>query len=100
MNSLLLSTLSPHFSKTLIFFFPKSNTPGCTLESRDFSALLPEFHKLGVEIVGVSRDTGALQQKFCDKNNLSIKMVSDTDENLHRFFAVMGIKKSFGIKRE
>lgn len=92
---MLSNILSKTFPKTLLYFFPKSNTPGCTLESRDFSRLRQEFENIGIEIVGISRDDSEVQDRFCEKNNLEIRMVSDKNEDIHNFFDVMGQKMLF-----
>ncbi len=65
----------------VVFFYPKANTPGCTTEAKDFSALLPEFAKAGVAVLGASKDAPAAQQKFIDKHELTTPIASDAAEN-------------------
>lgn len=65
----------------VVFFYPKANTPGCTTEAKDFSALLPEFAKAGVAVLGASKDAPAAQQKFIDKHELSVAIASDPAED-------------------
>lgn len=50
--------------KTLLYFYPKDNTPGCTLEAQDFTRLRADFENLGIHIVGVSKDDGKSHEKF------------------------------------
>lgn len=64
--------LSNKHTYTLLYFYPKDNTPGCTLEATDFSRLQKDFENLGVEIIGVSRDSEASHEKFATKHDLSI----------------------------
>lgn len=67
--------------KAVVFFYPKANTPGCTNEAKDFSALLPEFAKAGTAVLGASKDSPAAQQKFIDKQDLTVPLASDAQEN-------------------
>lgn len=62
---------------TLLYFYPKNNTPGCTLEAQDFTRLSPDFQKINVEIIGVSRDSETSHENFCKKHDLSIRLISD-----------------------
>lgn len=64
--------------RILLYFYPKDDTPGCTLEAQDFTRLAPEFRKLGIEIIGISKDSEDSHEKFCHKYNLGIKLISDT----------------------
>ncbi len=68
----------------VIYFYPKDDTPGCTIENNDFSMLYPEFQKLNLEVVGVSRDSVQSHSKFKTKYNLSVKLLSDQDEKLYK----------------
>ncbi|HRI36610.1 MAG TPA: peroxiredoxin [bacterium] len=82
--------------RTLVYFYPRDNTPGCTLESQDFTRLRPEFESLGVGLIGVSRDSVASHAKFVSSCSLGVDLVSDPDESIHRYFAVIGEKNSYG----
>jgi len=82
----------------LIFFYPKDNTPGCTSESLEFTKLHNEFLKLGVQVVGVSRDSIKSHLKFYKKYNLSINLISDETEQLCSFFEVIKEKNLYGKK--
>jgi thioredoxin-dependent peroxiredoxin len=93
----LTSLLSPS-PKTLLYFYPKDNTPGCTLEAQDFTRLKSDFAKLGIQIVGVSKDDEASHEKFTTSCNLDITLISDTDGTLHEQFGVIGEKNMYGKK--
>ncbi len=81
----------------VLYFYPKANTPGCTREAQDFTALLTEFHKLDAEVVGVSPDRPEMQAKFVEKRSLKVTMLSDPDKTLARAFGAL--KESGGILR-
>lgn len=82
--------------RTLLYFYPKDNTPGCTLEAQDFTRLRKDFEALGIHIIWVSKDTEASHTKFRDSCNLGIELISDTDGKLHEQFSVIGEKKNYG----
>jgi peroxiredoxin len=82
----------------LLYFYPKDDTPGCTLEGRDFSALYTAFQELGVEIVGVSRDSLSSHERFCSKHGLAFPLASDPDGALCQLFGVLGEKSMYGRK--
>lgn len=88
-----LISASPY---TLLYFYPKDNTPGCFLEARDFSNLLPELQKFGIQIVGVSRDSLKSHCAFMQKQSLQIGLISDPDLLLHKQFWAWGEKKNYG----
>ena len=67
--------------KLVLFFYPKDDTPGCTIENKDFSALAGEFDKAGVALLGVSKDPPKRHQKFAAKYNLAAPLASDAAEN-------------------
>lgn len=93
MNLISLLSQSP---LTLIYFYPKDDTPWCTLEASDFTRLKSEFEALGIQIIWVSKDSETSHAKFCNKYNLSIQLVSDEDESLQNQFGVIGEKKNYG----
>ena len=88
-----LLTTSPF---TLLYFYPKDDTPGCTLEAQDFTRLKSEFEKQSIQIIGVSKDSESSHAKFRDKCNLGIQLISDEDGKLHEQFQVIGEKKNYG----
>lgn len=65
----------------VLFFYPKDDTPGCTTEAKDFSALLPQFAQAGVAVYGISKDPPAKHEKFTAKHGLSVPLASDAEEN-------------------
>lgn len=81
---------------TLLYFYPKDDTPGCTLEAQDFTRLVPDFAQLGIQIIGVCRDSEVSHAKFCNKYDLGITLISDEDGSLHEQFSVIGEKKNYG----
>ncbi len=91
----LLNNLVSTSRLTLLYFYPKDDTPGCTLEAQDFTRLKGEFEKLDIQIIGVSKDSDTSHAKFRDKCNLGIQLVSDEDGKLHEQFGVIGEKKNY-----
>jgi thioredoxin-dependent peroxiredoxin len=89
--------LSDYAGKWLVlYFYPKDSTPGCTTEGIDFNALLPNFRKLGADVLGVSRDSLKSHQNFCAKQGFRFELVSDADERLCNAFGVIKPKKLYG----
>ena len=70
-----LSALRP--GKVVLYFYPKDDTPGCTLEAQDFNARLADFTAAGATVIGVSKDSVKAHDKFCKKHSLSIILASD-----------------------
>ena len=66
--------------KLVLFFYPKDNTPGCTTEAKDFSALKPAFDKAGVALLGISKDSPKKHQNFIAKHDLTTPLASDAEE--------------------
>ena len=67
--------------KLVLFFYPKDDTPGCTTENKDFSALAGEFEKAGAALLGVSKDSPARHLKFAARHGLAAPLASDAQEN-------------------
>jgi len=82
----------------VLYFYPKDNTPGCTLEGQDFRDAYRKFRKAGAEILGVSRDSLKLHEKFRSKLDLPFDLLSDADEVLCRQFDVIREKSLYGRK--
>ncbi len=82
--------------KILLYFYPKDMTPGCTTETLGFQDLKSEFEKYNTIIIGISKDTIASHVKFCDKYNLNIILLSDTDATTINDYGVWKEKKMFG----
>ncbi|HIU73927.1 MAG TPA: peroxiredoxin [Candidatus Aphodousia faecipullorum] len=83
-------------SYVVLYFYPKDNTSGCTMEGRDFSALYSQFQAQGCQVIGVSRDSLKSHQNFCAKQGFPFPLVSDGDETLCRLYDVMKLKKMYG----
>ncbi|MFH2010437.1 MAG: peroxiredoxin [bacterium] len=64
----------------VLYFYPKANTPGCTLEAQDFTRRLKDWNKLGAQVVGVSPDKPAALCKFIESRELGIPLLSDPDK--------------------
>jgi len=84
--------------KLVLYFYPRDNTPGCTLEGQQFAALAPRFDAAGVTIVGISRDSLAAHEKFRAKMCFPFLLLSDADGSLCGQMDVMRIKNMYGRK--
>ncbi len=80
----------------VIYFYPKDNTPGCTLEGQDFRDLYPQFQAQGAEVIGVSRDSLKSHANFRTKHDLPFPLLSDPDESVCKAFDVIKVKKMYG----
>lgn len=67
---------------TVIYFYPKDDTPGCTIEAKEFSAAADAFSRRGVRVLGVNNDPVASHAAFCDKHDLRITLLADPDRKL------------------
>lgn len=83
---------------TVLYFYPKDKTSGCTLEGRDFKAQYPKFKKLGVEIVGVSPDTLKSHLSFANAEEFPFPLLSDESKELCQLFGVWKEKSMYGRK--
>ena len=82
----------------LLYFYPKDDTSGCTLEAQNFTALSPEFEKAGVKVVGVSRDPMKKHEKFIAKYDLAVPLVADEDGHISDAFGTWVEKSMYGRK--
>jgi len=82
----------------VIYFYPKDDTPGCTREGQDFSALKPAFDLAGVSVIGVSKNTVAQHRKFAAKHALTINLATDVDGSVCEAFGTWGEKSLYGRK--
>jgi peroxiredoxin Q/BCP len=80
----------------VLYFYPKDNTPGCTIEGAQFRDLHKEFAKLGAVVLGVSRDSLKSHEKFRDKMEFPFQLLSDADEALCGRFGVIKMKNMYG----
>ncbi len=86
----------PSGTAHVLFFYPKDSTKGCTTEAQEFSALKSEFASLGVDIIGISKDSLASHDKFRSKSDLSVALASDEDGAACEAFGVWVEKSMYG----
>ena len=85
--------------KLVMFFYPKDDTPGCTIENKDFSALAGEFEKAGAALLGISKDPPGKHLKFADKHGLVAPLASDELESgLADALGIWTMKSLYGRK--
>ena len=81
----------------VLFFYPKDQTPGCTIESMEFSKLLPKFKSAKAVVVGISGEDVNSKQEFCDKFKINQMMLADKNFKVSKAFGAYG-KKQYGDK--
>ncbi len=82
--------------KNLVFFYPRDNTPGCTLENKDFSCLQKEYLDMWIHLIGVSKDSTESHKKFINDHALTFPLISDPELTLHKKFEAYGEKNNYG----
>jgi peroxiredoxin Q/BCP len=82
----------------VLYFYPKDDTSGCTLEAQDFTRLANDFAKVGVKVVGLSRDPMKKHEKFIAKYDLAVPLASDEDGNVSDAFGTWVEKSMYGRK--
>ncbi len=114
-NKLKLNSVAPNFSLTdrrgkavtladidseyvVVYFYPRDDTPGCTIEAQEFSVLLPRFRRLKTAVIGISGGDDSSKEKFCRKYSLKVPLVSDTDFKVARAYGAYGEKTFMGRK--
>jgi peroxiredoxin len=80
----------------ILYFYPKDDTPGCTQEAKDFSGLDPEIQKNGAVVLGISPDSEESHEKFAEKYNLSVELLSDPDHTVLEAYGVWQKKINYG----
>ena len=80
----------------IIYFYPKNDTPGCTLETNDFNKLLPNFRKLNCEVYGISKDSLESHIRFKKKYKIKFDLLSDLSKKVLKKYKVWGKKKFMG----
>ena len=80
----------------VIYFYPKNDTPGCTIETNDFNKLLPKFKKLNCEVFGISKDSLKSHEKFKEKYKIKFDLLSDENLKILKKYKVWGKKKFMG----
>lgn len=83
----------------VIYFYPKDDTPGCTMEALELSDLQGELEALETEVIGISRDSCSSHGAFRDKYGLTIQLLSDTDGEVCEAYGVWREKEAHGEKR-
>ena len=80
----------------VLYFYPKDNTPGCTLEARDFNSDIPKYKKASATVIGISGGDEKTKTKFCEKHGLKILLLSDPDGSVGKKYGAYGKKKFMG----
>ena len=80
----------------VLYFYPKDDTPGCTIETNDFNKLLSKFKKLDCEIYGISKDSLKSHNKFKDKYKIKFDLLADEEIKILKKYKVWGKKKFMG----
>jgi peroxiredoxin Q/BCP len=83
----------------VLYFYPKDDTPGCTIEAIDFSDLQDEFEKQSAVVLGVSMDDCISHGSFRDKHGLSVRLLADTEGEVCSLYGVLVERESEGCKR-
>ena len=80
----------------VLYFYPKDDTPGCTLETKDFNSLLSKFKKTKCEVFGISKDSLKSHKKFKEKYKVKFELLSDEDKKSIKAYKTWGKKKFMG----
>ncbi len=80
----------------VIYFYPKDDTPGCTIEAIDFTNLKDDFAKLDATVLGISKDSCESHKNFESKQKLTIRLLSDPDSEVQKKFGVWRLKSFMG----
>ena len=82
--------------RVVLYFYPRDNTPGCTRQACAFGAAYVEFQKIGVAVIGISKDSTASHQRFAEKHNLPFLLLSDPELQAIQAYGVWQEKKNYG----
>lgn len=93
-NSLCLNSLRKQW--VVLYFYPKDNTSGCTLEAINFSGSIRKFQEMNTRIIGVSPDTVKSHCTFRDKHDLKVTLLSDQNHEVCEKYGVWALKKNYG----
>ncbi|HVP93602.1 MAG TPA: peroxiredoxin [Methanoregulaceae archaeon] len=80
----------------VLYFYPKDNTPGCTLEAMQFSQAMEEFSHLGAQVIGISQDSPESHLKFIDRHDLTVLLLSDLNHEVLKLYDAWRPKTIFG----
>ena len=83
----------------ILYFYPKDDTPGCTVEANQFTTLADEFAALGTVVIGVSRDSCASHRAFITKYGLRVDLLADEDGSLCQAYGVWQEKEKNGVRK-
>ena len=81
---------------SVIYFYPRDDTPGCTIEAKEFTELSSKFEEQGATIYGVSPDTEAKHCKFIEKHGLKVELLADTESTMLADYGVWQEKQMYG----
>ncbi len=82
--------------KVILYFYPKDNTPGCTIQACEYTAMQKDFKKQGAIVLGVSKDSLESHEKFRKDHKLKIPLLSDPDLKVHKAYGAYGKKVLYG----
>ena len=82
--------------KVVVYFYPKDDTPGCTIEAVDFTRLRADYEKAGAVVLGISKDSCASHVKFTEKYGLTVMLLSDEDASVQKMYGVWRPKTFMG----
>ena len=80
----------------VLYFYPRDNTPSCTVEACDFTEAISDFRGLGAIVLGISPDTPRKHRNFIAKNDLKVTLLADESRELCKIFGVWRLKKNYG----
>ncbi len=90
-------SLADYAGKTVVlYFYPKDDTPGCTTEALEFTAMIDDFAQAGAVVIGVSKDSVKKHDKFRDKHTLGVVLVSDEETTIAEDYGVWKEKSMYG----
>lgn len=91
-----LAELTSKSDYTILYFYPKDCTSGCTVEALEFSQMVDEFAQLWAQVIGVSKDSITSHHKFINQSELKVDLISDPDTTLHQAFGAWWEKSMYG----
>lgn len=97
-NSVSLASLAGQW--VVLYFYPRDDTPGCTVEACEFTASMPQFRDLDAVVYGCSADTTASHQKFIQKHKLAVGLLTDADKAVMKSYGAYGKKLMYGKEVE
>ncbi|MCL4313530.1 MAG: thioredoxin-dependent thiol peroxidase [Actinobacteria bacterium] len=86
--------------RVIVYFYPKDSTPGCTKEACQFNESLSEFKRAGIEVIGISPDSGESHRRFAEKYGLTLRLLSDPTREVMKAYGAFGPKSMYGRQTE